>query len=682
MNSTKIQTLSELLNKYEVEVPMVQRDYAQGREDEHAKMVRSNLLKDMKKAVFKNIQPLDLNFVYGKADNGKFIPLDGQQRLTTLFLLYVYAYNDDESKTDVLKKFTYETRKSSREFLKELVKNRKDVFNSGNQPSKEITDAEWYISSWGCDPTVQSALVMIDDIKESFSDVEDLGEKLSDEENSPIVFQFLDINEIGMEDSLYIKLNARGKALTSFENFKARLIGRIKELNLDYESEFEKLFDCEWTDIFWSNFKKTFDQAYLSFFGVILMNNGIFDNDSRWADTFDFQRIDKYIFDIVYHTLNFLVNNQDCREVQELIFNGIREKHTYTDRIMFHLVTSYVYKSKGQYKDSIKSWIRILKNLTLNTTIDTVPTYRRAIEGINKLTVSIDNLLEYFSNCGDVSGFSIEQIREEQIKARIIINSTDFAELIYNAEEHSYFSGQIRSALYYGKNSSGNYDIKLFEEYWNKISELFNDSKPKYGNLMRRALLCLGDYTLNVGEYITLCVDDPNEAGSTPSMKRLFSNHGEYVKSFLDKLDLKDDIENQITEIINKSQVPKNDWRYCFIKYPDLFKLMSTQHLRLRNVNGNIIMIPNKSSSGFNYDVFLSALNFYLNNKNIQLKFYSSDYGAWAERWLGIESKKCTVAYNKGTYTVNHESDDKILFNTQTNDPIEEVGQYILNMKN
>lgn len=76
----RIQTLSELLETNIVEIPIVQRDYAQGRKDEHATLVRSNLLSDMKDAILGITTTLDLNFVYGKEVNGKFIPLDGKRQ--------------------------------------------------------------------------------------------------------------------------------------------------------------------------------------------------------------------------------------------------------------------------------------------------------------------------------------------------------------------------------------------------------------------------------------------------------------------------------------------------------------------------------------------------------------------------------------------------------------------------
>ena len=169
MSEKTIDTLFELLDKYKVEVPIVQRDYAQGRQDDHTKMVRYNLLKDMKSAILRKTPPLDLNFVYGKAENDKFIPIDGQQRLTTLFLLHLYAFQNDNSKTKLLRKFTYETRTSSRDFLEKLTENRAAVFTSVLPPSRELRDSDGLFTGWKSDPTIQSALTMLDDISGVFT---------------------------------------------------------------------------------------------------------------------------------------------------------------------------------------------------------------------------------------------------------------------------------------------------------------------------------------------------------------------------------------------------------------------------------------------------------------------------------------------------------------------------------
>lgn len=675
MSEKSINTLFELLEQYKVEVPIVQRDYAQGRKDEHAKLVRSNLLKDMKAEILEETPSLDLSFVYGKAENNIFIPLDGQQRLTTLFLLYLYAYYNDDSKTDLLKRFTYRTRKSSRDFLEKLIENRSNVFISELSPSEEIEDSEWFISIWQYDPTIQSVLTMLDDIKSTFKDVKDLSLRLSNPELKPLVFSFLDINNLGMEDSLYIKLNARGKPLTPFENFKARLIGRMQKLQVDFLDEFEKCFDGSWTDLFWSHSKESFDQTYLNFFGVLLMNKELCANDIGWSDTLDYEKINQEIFETAFYTLNFLVKNAKRREIQHFIFNALTGKCTYQDRVLFHALTTYLYKTKGVDNGSLVQWLRIIKNLTLNSQIDTMQSYRRSIDGINKLENEWNSLIEYFSNNGDVTGFSLEQIEEEKNKAQIILQDKNFANAIYKAEEHPYFSGQIRSALYYAMDDKKKYDLDLFVQYWNKISLLFDKTKPRHGHLLRRALLTLGDYTMAVGEYKTLCVDDPNEASSTPSFKRLLSNNNIIFKQLLDILNLNTDIEVQLKDIVQNSTVVKNDWRYCFIQLPELFKWMSNSHLRLREVGKKLIIISNKSSNGFNYEVHLAALHILLKRNGLNTLFHG-EFGAWAERYL--EVKNFYVFFEAGKYKVT-DKEFSTQFETQTSNPIKEVFDYLLN---
>lgn len=263
-------------------------------------------------------------------------------------------------------------------------------------------------------------------------------------------------------------------------------------------------------------------------------------------------------FKTIFYTLNYLNLNKNNKLVHQIIFDSLRKNRTYQDRLLFHAVTTYLYMSKGNDTGSFRQWVRIFRNLILNSQIDTSVLYRRSIEGINALADKWDNLIDCFSKNENVTGFSLEQIKEEQIKAGIILQSDDFAEEIYKAEQHQYFSGQIRSALYFALDEKqGKYNKDSFLEYWNKIAALFDETKPKHGHLLRRALLTFGDYTLPVSAYKTLCIDDPNEASSTPSLKRLFSNNNIIVKKLLDKLTLTDDISSQLENIVKNSVVPK-----------------------------------------------------------------------------------------------------------------------------
>ena len=94
MNS-KEKTFLKLIYEYKIEIPIMQRDYAQGRQKE--KTVRNNFLEAIKTTLEDDkTQKLNLDFVYGVVKEEKeekiLYPLDGQQRLTTLFLLHWYAY--------------------------------------------------------------------------------------------------------------------------------------------------------------------------------------------------------------------------------------------------------------------------------------------------------------------------------------------------------------------------------------------------------------------------------------------------------------------------------------------------------------------------------------------------------------------------------------------------------------
>ena len=146
----------------DIEIPRIQRDYAQGREGKFENRVREHFLDALGKAI-KNHKDIALDFIYGDVEDGKLTLLDGQQRLTTLFLLHWYAAKKENiTKTDYefLSHFSYATRFSSRDFCKALVEN--EINLKAEELSEEIKNQAWYPFDWKNDPTVKSMLVMID----------------------------------------------------------------------------------------------------------------------------------------------------------------------------------------------------------------------------------------------------------------------------------------------------------------------------------------------------------------------------------------------------------------------------------------------------------------------------------------------------------------------------------------
>ena len=86
-NNTKAISFWNFLKENTIGIPIIQRDYAQGRLGKET--LRKNFLRDLKNALDKG-ETIKLDFVYGSTENDILNPLDGQQRLTTLWLLHWY----------------------------------------------------------------------------------------------------------------------------------------------------------------------------------------------------------------------------------------------------------------------------------------------------------------------------------------------------------------------------------------------------------------------------------------------------------------------------------------------------------------------------------------------------------------------------------------------------------------
>ncbi|MBI0001223.1 DUF262 domain-containing protein [Bartonella sp. W8122] len=306
MGSGKVQSFYQLLQETEVVIPMIQRDYAQGRLTEKVKSIRHDFLDALYKAC-KDKKPLHLDFIYGEEDEGFFKPFDGQQRLTTLYLLHWYAAVKAEKlaeEKEFFNRFGYEIRESTRVFIKKL--NNEVVFSSeqlsdGNDISSIIKNARWYVSRWELDQSISGMLVMLDAIHKRFSDIPDLWKILTDE--PPLItFFYKPLQDLSLSsDELYIKMNARGKQLTEFENFKAKFAELLREKSSKGElatktplDEIERCFDTTWIQVFWDNVRQRGNA------GKTRSDGNVDENDEAILCDKAFARFLRYIGTILY----------------------------------------------------------------------------------------------------------------------------------------------------------------------------------------------------------------------------------------------------------------------------------------------------------------------------------------------------------------------------------------------
>ncbi|MBS1526991.1 MAG: DUF262 domain-containing protein [Bacteroidetes bacterium] len=522
-NKYKGKTLDfwQLLKDQRVEIPIIQRDYAQGREDKRE--IRDNFLN----ALYDSLEtesPIRLDFIYGSKEDGAFQPLDGQQRLTTLFLLHWYAFKKetftDNEKLERLKKFSYETRISSRDFCKAIVENDINV-EANAKLSDQIIDSSWFFLSWKNDPTIDAMLRTIDDIHTKFFQVSNLSEKLSGS-HSLISFYHVELEDIGLTDDLYIKMNARGKLLSPYENFKASFQKLINDNQWELLKPFTETFACKidtiWTDLFWQHRKEnTIDEAFMRFIsGVAMIRQSLERFDERiatiskyqenpnsvrpdsfsqqgfkyLADCFDLYK--KIFDDEIDISLNFPLwqhqpnGNLFAALVYEDNLSSTLQRNSasYSQKVLFYAQTEYLLKAPVFHRENFLDWMRVIRNIVCRGDIaksgDRPAIIRspQAFDGvvnlINELSDGCENIYQFLSEKESFkSAFAREQIEEEKVKAKIIIANSLNKTTIFEAEDTNLLQGRIDFALFcidYDKNP-----INFDDKYLRKINRVIKD---------------------------------------------------------------------------------------------------------------------------------------------------------------------------------------------------------------
>ena len=270
-------SFSDFIKDHYVEIPRIQRDYTYGSGTPKTEEVVDKLLSDIFSTLNNPDKEMILDFVYGcKNEKGNFEPLDGQQRLTTLFLLHLYAAWGADAPTSSLV-FRYSTRDNTSVFCESITDPAKFIYDrNGGRVSEQIKDCAFFRASFQDDPSIMSMLVVLDKIEAKFKD-EAADGKLWKQltQNCRIKFYSLDFGDFGLSDDLYIKMNSRGKGLTDYEIFKSQLEKYIDvtlgEKELMYEVA--KKFDTDYTDLVWSEQyydKKKIDDSFVTLLKNIL----------------------------------------------------------------------------------------------------------------------------------------------------------------------------------------------------------------------------------------------------------------------------------------------------------------------------------------------------------------------------------------------------------------------------
>lgn len=246
--------LFALLSRYRVVIPGIQRHYVQGANNPKAESVRKQFIKEIFTAIEEKQNEFNLHFIYGPINTDgedSFVPVDGQQRLTTLWLIARYAVekaepSDRKDLLRLLSRFTYEDRINAKRFCQALTceDSRWDITQD---PNPEILCQDWFVDYWKEDETVASMMRMLSTIHEEWNKHQDTitAEDVLEVIASKIRFE-LKIDAFG--DDIYMKMNARGLQLTQWENFKGKFSEELcEDIKETWDNEMEELSNLYFT---------------------------------------------------------------------------------------------------------------------------------------------------------------------------------------------------------------------------------------------------------------------------------------------------------------------------------------------------------------------------------------------------------------------------------------------------
>ena len=272
-------SLFQLLNNPEIEqiiIPEIQRDYVWGEQNVHSLLDSIKAKYDKKEAVTLTINagnaPLSgsmkaylskeyeklvystkIGFIYAYHDSNypsKVFLIDGQQRITTLYLLLIALYKKQPDRWNEFKeryfaqqlpKLDYRVREITHDFLIQLIEH-----ELSQKETSFVNSVNYYGVIYDKDETTKNMwhnYNLICNFVQKINDIPSFTEYLE----HFVEFNFFDTNISAQGERLYLYMNSRGENLSYQETIKSIIIGKGNQ-KLEYGRKWE-----EWQDFFWQN---------------------------------------------------------------------------------------------------------------------------------------------------------------------------------------------------------------------------------------------------------------------------------------------------------------------------------------------------------------------------------------------------------------------------------------------
>jgi hypothetical protein len=446
-------SVEDLLNRYNLIVPEIQREYVWGNNpqkiltifcedirESRAERFSENSITYKTKAFIQNVLPgadddirenlqnllkksdweddyMNIGFLYSYKPNYNVFNdtyedinlIDGQQRITTLFLLLFYFAIQERRKVnfeDFLRydkssgqlAFDYRVRSLTHNFLVDLIAKVSSIDDIAG-----IKKTSWFLSNYHDDPTISAMVSGLILMESTFRSDKVL---YYDFLKTKVRFWHFRTEETFQGEELYITMNSRGQQLADNENVRGKLFepARLKKAGYNelYWSERWEI----WQDFFWrhrnkqksrSNADAGFNEflRWIQIIRMVEMEQSIADDDNEEA-------LDKKKIIEVMHwpdESQYNVAYLDMTEI-DLFFGAI--KYLYEDLPKELSAIKKQYKFYSRFDLLSKSWIRPDKALTLIDLYKLLPALyfvKKVIaEGKRKDPHNIFRLIRFFHN--------------------------------------------------------------------------------------------------------------------------------------------------------------------------------------------------------------------------------------------------------------------------------------------
>ena len=492
--SNKAYCLRKLSN---ILIPDFQRAYAQGRNTPQSREIIENFITDIRKALLCSNSPLSLDFIYGRKNTGAFEPYDGQQRLTTLFLVHLYILRKadcEQSRNKEWKgfKLSYRTSIEAGRFVEAISDNNNQIFFKQNDTWKLChLESQLYIDSPMLeDDAVKTMLRTLSVIDEKLGDIKAV-EAVKALDN--ITFSLYENLPDDNPEVFYLRTNTRGLPLTPFENFRSKYEAYLKYKNkADDSLVVTRNRMNNYFNFFYSQKdKKSPDEKlmnlFVSYFSSLYSLYGLQEDDTERSKEFIPFQYFANIFDVknmemetvmmpLLNLLDFLAEGEDkikmltndddgcwySGKIKEAILNN-----KYNNKSDYLLVITFFFRvfNKNSFDgEKYKAYIRVVTNL-INNNVSINKDNRELWKAISKSDFSEESLLQILNNLNNNN----PTIAEEVKKLRLIQADSTWRSLIENAESTAFADGFI-DYLFDSDNSKEEFEqrLKTFKKYFDK----------------------------------------------------------------------------------------------------------------------------------------------------------------------------------------------------------------------